>query len=182
MASLLHGNGTVALVGGPAHNVNSDLRLSGFVRGVAGTSVRVVQRASADYDRTKAQLVAGQILHTHPGIRGFFAVNDLMALGIADALRDAGKTGEIEIIGVDGIPEALDAVRAGAVSATVAQYPYVMGKMAIEACTAAVRGAKLPQRVDAPIDLVTKANVARASASFPHPFRHYSDPLAQLIR
>jgi ABC-type sugar transport system substrate-binding protein len=144
--------------------------------------VRIVERVSADYDRTKAQLATGRILRTRPRISGFFAVNDLMALGIADALRTAGKTGSVAIIGVDGIPEALDAINAGALTATVSQYPYVMGQMAVEACTAAVRGAKLPPRADAPIKLVTKENAARAVTAYPHPFERYSDPFSRLAR
>jgi ribose transport system substrate-binding protein len=142
----------------------------------------VVARVDADYVRTTAEVAAGRILHAHPHLSGFFAVNDEMALGVADALRSAGRTGDVAIIGVDGIPEALDAVRAGSMSATVSQYPYVMGQMAVEACVAAVRGARLPARVDAPIAVVTKSNVARASASFPRPFRGYSDPFERLLR
>jgi ribose transport system substrate-binding protein len=182
MASLLRGGGDVALVGGLVHNVNSGVRLSGFERGIRGSRVRVVARVNADYDRTKAEIAAGRILRTQPRLSGFFAASDLMALGITDALRAAGKTGQVKVIGLDGSAEALDAVRAGSLSATVSQYPYVMGEMAIEACTAATRGAKLPTRVDAPIALLTRGNVARAIAAFPKPFIAYSDPFRLLLR
>jgi ribose transport system substrate-binding protein len=163
-------------------NVNSERRLAGFERALRGTGVSVVERVDADYVRATADVAAARILKTHPHLSGFFAVNDLMALGIADAVRAAGKTGDVAVIGVDGIPEALDAVRAGSISATVSQYPYVMGQMAVEACVAAARGARLPARVDAPIAVVTKSNVARATASFPHPFRRYSDAFARILR
>jgi ribose transport system substrate-binding protein len=53
--------------------------------------------------------------------------------------------------------------------------------MAVEACVAAARGARLPARVDAPIAVVTKSNVGRATANFPRPFRGYSDPFARLL-
>jgi ribose transport system substrate-binding protein len=182
MASLLRGGGEVALVGGWADNVNSQLRLGGFERGIRGSRVRVVARETADYDRTKAEIAAERILRAHPRISGFFAANDLMALGIADALGAAGMTGKVKIIGLDGIAEALDAIRAGLISATVSQYPYVMGQMAVEACAAAARGARLPARVDAPIALLTKANVARAIAAFPKPFQPYPDPFDRLLR
>jgi ribose transport system substrate-binding protein len=182
MATLLRDGGEVALLGGWAHNVNSDLRLGGFVRGIQGSRVRVVARVTADYDRTMAEIAAERILRAHPRISGFFAANDLMALGIADSVRAAGKAGKIRIIGLDGIAEALDAVQAGTISATVSQYPYVMGQMAIEACTAAARGARLPARVNAPIALLTKDNVARAIAAFPKPVQRYSDPFSRLLR
>jgi ABC-type sugar transport system substrate-binding protein len=182
MAALLHGSGDLALVGGLVDNVNSGIRLNGFERGIRGAHLRVVVRVNADYDRTKAEIAAERILGAHRDISGFFAASDNMALGIADAVRAAGKTGEVKIIGLDGIAEALDAVRAGSISATVSQYPYVMGQMAVQACTAAARGARLPARVDAPIALLTKGNVGRAIAAFPKPFRRYSDPLSRLLR
>jgi ABC-type sugar transport system substrate-binding protein len=182
MVSLLHGGGTVALLAGFADSVNSKRRLSGFERGIRGTRVRVVERVVADYARSKAEVAAERILLQQPALSGFFAVNDEMALGVADAVRARGKTGGVTIIGVDGIPEALDAVRDGSVSATVSQYPYVMGQMAVEACVAAARGLRLPARVDAPIAVVTKSNVGRATATFPRPFRAYSDPFERLLK
>jgi ribose transport system substrate-binding protein len=182
MASLLKPGGRVALIGGLADNVNSGLRLKGFERGIRGSGLRVVARMNADYRRTKAQIVAEQILRNNPNLAGFFAASDLMALGVADAVRAAGRTGQVKIIGLDGIPEALDAIRLREIDATVSQYPYVMGQMAVEACVAAAHGSKLPRRVDAPVALVTKANVRRAIASFPHPFRQYSDPFKRLLK
>jgi ABC-type sugar transport system substrate-binding protein len=182
MASLLHGGAEVALVGGLADKVNSGVRLRGFERGIRGSRVRVVARVNADYNRTKATIAAERLLRDHPRLSGFFAASDNMVLGIADAVGAAGKTSEIRIIALDGSPEALEAVRAGSISATVSQYPYVMGQMAVEACAAAARGARLPARVDAPIALLTRANVARAIAAFPRPFRPYSDPFRRLLR
>jgi ribose transport system substrate-binding protein len=182
MAALLRRGGDVALVGGVVDNLNNRLRLRGFERGIRGTGLRVVVRVNADWRRMKAELAAERILRSHPRLSGFFAANDLMALGVADAVRAAGKSGQVKIIGLDGITDALDAVRAGSMSATVSQYPYLMGLMAVEACVATVRGARLPARVDAPIALVTRANVARAIASFPRPFHTYSDPFTRLLR
>jgi ABC-type sugar transport system substrate-binding protein len=182
MTSLLKGRGTVALLGGFADSVNSKRRLSGFERGIRRSQLKVVARVTANYRRDTAELAAERLLHARPRLSGFFAVNDLMALGVASALGAAGKTGEVEIIGVDGIAEALDAIDDGSMSATVSQYPYVMGRMAVEACIATARGAKLRSRVDAPIEVVTRANVARATATFPRPFRPYSDPFERLLR
>jgi ribose transport system substrate-binding protein len=182
MASLLGRGGEVAFVGGWPGNVNSGLRLGGFQRGIRGKRLRVVAQVAADFDRTKAAIAAERILRTHPRVSGFFAANDLMALGVADAVAAAGRRGRLRIVGLDGIPEALDAIQAGSITATVAQYPYVMGEMAVEACVAAARGATLPARVNAPIALLTKDNVARAIAAFPKPFQPYSDPFSRLLR
>jgi ABC-type sugar transport system substrate-binding protein len=182
MASLLKGKGTIALLGGFADSVNSKLRLSGFARGIQRSRMKVVARVTANYRRDTAALAAERLLHARPHLAGFFAVNDLMALGVASAVRAAGKTGQVDIIGVDGIAEALDAIDDGSISATVSQYPYVMGRMAVEACVAAAHGARLPGRVDSPVAVVTASNVGRATATFPRPFRRYSDPFERLLR
>jgi ABC-type sugar transport system substrate-binding protein len=181
MASLLPNGGDVALLGGIADNVNSGVRLSGFENGIRGSRVRVVARVNADYNRTKAQIAAARILRAHPRLSGFFAVSDSMVLGVADALRGAGKTGKIRVIGHYGNAEALAQVQGGSISADVSQYPYVMGQMAVKACVAATRGAELPARVDAPIALLQKGNVARSIAAFPRPVERYSDPFSRLL-
>jgi ABC-type sugar transport system substrate-binding protein len=182
MLKALGGRGEVALLSGYRSSLNSTLRLQGFTGGVAGTRISIVANIDAGYDRAKAHLATRRVLREHPRVAGFFAANDVMALGIADILQSAGKNGAVEVIGVDAIPAALDAVRAGALTGTVAQYPYVMGRMSIEACLAAARGKTLPARVNAPITLVTKENVAKASAAFPLPPERYDDPFARLLR
>jgi ribose transport system substrate-binding protein len=101
-----------------------------------------------------------------------------MALGVADAVRTAGKRNHVEVIGFDGIPEALAAVRRGALSATVAQYPYTIGQLGVEACLAAVRGERIPATVDAPAQVVTSQNVGRAQANYPRPIERFNDPFA----
>jgi ribose transport system substrate-binding protein len=182
MRSLLPRGGDIALVGGFAADISSEQRLDGFARGARGTGLRIVARVAADFDRRKARLVAARLLRNRPALDGFFAANDIMALGIADALRGSRRAGTVKIIGVDGIPDALDAIRLGSISGTVAQYAYAMGQMAVDACVAAARGAHLPTRVDAPVSLITSANVVQAAAAFPQPPRRFSNPLARLVR
>jgi ABC-type sugar transport system substrate-binding protein len=130
----------------------------------------------------RAQIAAARIVRTYPRLSAFFAVSDSMVLGVADALRGLGKTGKIKVIGHDGTAAVIAQIQEGTISADVSQYPYVMGQMAVEACAAAARGATLTRRVDAPIALLTKGNVARAIAAFPKPFRRYADPFRLLLR
>ncbi|MDX6647406.1 MAG: ribose transport system substrate-binding protein [Miltoncostaeaceae bacterium] len=181
MQALLPRGGDIALVGGLALDISSHQRLAGFVRHARRTNLRIAVRVAADFDRTKAQLAAQRVMWARPAVVGFFAANDEMALGISDAVRAAGGPGKVKIIGVDGIPEVLDAISSGSITATVSQYPYAMGQMAVRACVVAARGATLPAWVKAPIALVTRANVGRALATFPLPFRTYADPLTPLL-
>jgi ABC-type sugar transport system substrate-binding protein len=178
MAALVGRGASVAVITGIPGDVGSGLRAGGFEDGNRGR-FRVVARIAADFDRTKARLAVADLLGENPRIGGFFAVNDLMALGAADAVRAAGRQGDIKVIGFDGISEALAAIERGSVSATVAQYPYTMGQLSIEACLASLRGDPVPATVRAPVQVVTSENVAQAQDNFPKPVEPFNDPFAQ---
>ena len=79
------------------------------------------------------------------------------------------------------IKDALQAVKDGSVSAVVAQYPYVIGALGVEACEAAEAGKTLPSDVKAPVELITKANAAQALQKTPKPVGSYDDPFASLL-
>ena len=177
MAALVGRGARVAVIGGIPGDAGSGFRTQGFKDGARGR-FRVVDTVAADFERGKARKAAAAVLRTDPHIAGFFAVNDLMALGVADAVRAAGRRHDVEVVGLDGIRPALEAVRRGALSATVAQYPFTMGQLGVEACLAALRGERVPARVDAPVQIVTGRNVARAQANYPRPAERFDDPFA----
>jgi ABC-type sugar transport system substrate-binding protein len=178
MAALVDRGARIAVITGIPGDVGSGLRADGFKQGNRGR-FDVVATIAADFERQKARLAAADLLRADPRIAGFFAVNDLMALGVADAVRVAGREGDVKVVGFDGIPQALAAVRRGSMSATVAQYPFTMGQLAVEACLAALRGRRVPASVDAPVQAVTSDNVRRAQATFPEPVERFDDPFAR---
>lgn len=180
MAKLLPNGGNVALIGGIAGDVTSQARLTGFQQGLPA-NIHVVQTVAANWDRQTALTDAGNILRAQASLSGFFVANDDMALGVGRAISDAGKQGQVKVVSVDGIQDALKAIQAGTLSATVSQYPYTIGAMGMEACKAAIEGKTLPTNVTAPVLVVTQDNASQALASFPKPFASYNDPFTSLI-
>ena len=170
-------SGQVALVGGIAGDVTSQARLDGFTAAVDG-KLEIVQTVAADWERQKALTAATDIMRANPDLKGFFAANDDMGLGIARAVANEGKTGEIAVISVDGNEDALKAVESGDLTATVAQYPYEIGVLGVQACEAALAGTEIPTEVESPTALVNKDNAADALAAVPAPFEEYENPLA----
>ncbi len=168
-------SGNVAILQGIAGEQNGINREQGFAAATGG-KLDVVAKQPADYDQAKAQTVTDAILKAHPDIKGIFAANDTMGLGAAQSVQNAGKSGQISIVSVDGIQAALQAVKAGTLSATVSQYPYAEGQLAVQACVNAVAKKPVPPRVVAPIALITKNNVDKAIASFPQPFEPFQSP------
>jgi len=181
MSTLLPSGGQVALIGGISGDATSGARLEGFQKGIS-SSISVVQTVAADWDRQTALTKATDILSAKPDLKGFFVANDDMGLGVARAIANAGKTGKVKVISVDGNKDAFDAVKAGGIDAVVAQFPYVIGKMGLEACRAAMAGKTLPTSVKAPVQLVTKANVDAALSAAPKPGDAYTDPFADLLK
>jgi ABC-type sugar transport system substrate-binding protein len=171
----------VALIGGIAGDTTSNARLKGFKDTAATSGLKVAQTGNADWDREKALTLAGDILRSRSNLAGFFAANDTMALGIAQAVQNSGKSGDVVIIGVDGAKPAEEAIKKGTMNATVAQFPYAVGSLGVEACVAAAQGKDIPANVESPLSVVTKDNVDAALAAYPAPFEKVADPLEPLI-
>lgn len=180
MTTLVPANAKVAAIGGIAGDVTSGARVDGFTKATSG-KLQLVQTVAANWERQEALTQATNIMQAQPDLAGFFAANDDMGLGVAQAVANAGKTGKIHIISVDGNKDAITAVKSGGLDATVAQYPYAIGLMGMEACQAAAAGKTLPANVEAPVELVTKENADKALASTPKPFGTYDDPFKALI-
>lgn len=180
MATLLPDGGKVALIGGISGDVTSNARLEGFQQGIP-SNIEVVQTVAADWDRQTALTKATDILRANPDLKGFFAANDDMGLGVVRAVANSGMAGEVKVISVDGNKDAFESVKAGELNATVAQFPYVIGAMGLEACEAAMAGQTLPENVKAPVQVVTTDNVDAALSNAPKPGDAYDDPFAALL-
>jgi ribose transport system permease protein len=86
-----------------------------------------------------------------------------MALGAIKALGSkAGKS--VKVVGFDGTPDGLTAVKAGTLAASVAQRPSELGKLAVQNAVKASNGEKVTNPVKVPVEVVTKENVASFSS------------------
>ncbi|WP_110928168.1 ribose ABC transporter substrate-binding protein RbsB [Bacillus massiliglaciei] len=121
---------------------------------IADSKLKVTAKQSADFDRTKGLTVMENIIQAKPDIQAVFAHNDEMALGAIEAINSSGK--DIMVIGFDGNDDALKAIEAGNLDATVAQQPQLIGKLAVDAGRDVIQGKKVEKNIAAPLKLVTK--------------------------
>lgn len=180
MLELLGGEGEVAMLLGTPGEGNSTLRQAGFRDTVDG-KLTVVQEVSANFERAAAQTTTQALLLANPGLKGIFAANDEMGLGALRAIQNAGLEEQVKVISVDGIQEALESVRDGALAGTVIQYPYVMSGMAVDACIALVGGNELPAYVPAPIELITPENAQKQIDVYPLPLVEPENPFESML-
>ena len=115
--------------------------------------VKVVGRQPADFDRAKGLSVMENILQANKNVKGVFAHNDEMALGAVQALEAAGMK-DVTVVGFDATDDAVNAVKAGKMSATVAQKPELIGKTAVDAAKKIIDGQPVDKALPVPLDLV----------------------------
>jgi ribose transport system substrate-binding protein len=149
----------VAVIQGQAGVYAARQRTKGFTDTAEEGGLKVVASVPGDWDIQKAQDAASTILQSHPNLSAFYANNDIMALGVAEAVKKADKSGKVMIIGTDGIADAYDAIRKGDITATVDSYPELTGQVAVEMVVRVLDGQDVPRAVYTPQALITKANV-----------------------
>jgi ribose transport system substrate-binding protein len=159
VAEAVDGSGQVIHLQGVPGTSSSMSRGQGFEHAIGyHDELDVVARQPAYYDRGSAREVTSQLLRAYPHVKAIFAENDQMALGAIDALGDRAGT-DVKVVGYDGIPEALRAIQAGTMDATVAQAPEQMGRTAVEQAVSAIDGGLVAPRVPVGVELVTGGNV-----------------------
>jgi ribose transport system substrate-binding protein len=83
-----------------------------------------------------------------------------MALGAVDAVRAAARD-DIVIVGFGGTPDALAAIEAGTLTATIAQLPNRIGTLSVDALVRHLNGDLVSPRIDPGHVLVTADNVGQ---------------------
>lgn len=150
----------VALMLGASKSKQSIERASGFEEEIKRKRIlELVDRIHARFDATLAVKTTNLLLHRYPNLMGIFCVNDVMALGTALQVKEAGKGQGIKVVGVDGIDEALTAVKEGWLSATVAFSPVEVSKGILDCASLLLRGEKVPSDINVLSRLVTRRDI-----------------------
>ena len=154
--------GDIAQVEGAAGSPNARLRIQGFKAGVAVyPNLHLVSSQPGNWDRLTAMNAAANIMQQHPDLIGIYANNDGMALGVYQAVENAGDQTKVKVVGTDGIPEAKHSIAAGEMSATVAEFPVVEGRLGVDVALRLLACQPVPPWVVSPHAVITRANVAQ---------------------
>jgi len=118
LATLLEPGADVALIGGP--DVVDDIELiAGITLGLRQSGLRLVNDPEDPRYKNSSDVAAGgrekarNILADFPRLAGLIPYNDETMLGTLDALREAGRMGEVKMVSRNGTPAAVAAVLAG---------------------------------------------------------------------
>lgn len=159
IAQKLGGKGKVAHIQCQLGYVIPALRGEGFTNVMKKYGIEIVAKQPADSQRSLGMKVMEDFIQAHPDLNAVFCENDEMALGALEAVKAAGLQDKIIVVGFDAIPDALCSIKNGGLAATVAQKPYEIGRMGVDAALKVLKGEKLPETIYVPVELVTPENV-----------------------
>ena len=155
----LKARGDVVIVEGPRESYTSLERVRGFHDALRNfPQVRVVASIRGDYLRDATVRAGDTLLKSGLQFDAILAANDVMALGMLELLDAAGRTSVI--VGVNAVPEAITAIKAGRMLATVDFDAMKMGCLATEAAIRHLRGEALPREITLPVQIVDRTNCA----------------------
>ncbi len=103
-----------------------DERESGFRAAIEdinadGGNINIVAVGDTKADIAEALKAGKDILASQPDLAGFFGTDSTAAFGAVNAVKEANKTGDIKIVGMDRNSDILQEIKAGNISGTIAQ-------------------------------------------------------------
>jgi ribose transport system substrate-binding protein len=156
----LGGKGKALILDGPRSEQNATDRRKGFLAGLQTGNIDVLNTKSGDWEIGPARQITADWLAKEAEVNVILAANDNMALGAAQAVAAAGRSG-ILITGFDATDAALTGIRTGQIAATVDQAPGEQARLAVQLLIRHLEtGETFPPIVSLPkIQLVTRKNI-----------------------
>jgi len=122
----------IFIIHGVTTAANNVLRLMGYYEAlkpfIANGTVRIVD-VQCGYDSIDKGYSATLPVLAREKFDAVISTNDEQAIGAIRAIEDSGLVPgkDVIVVGLNGIPQAIDAIKAGKMYATVSQAPFVMG-------------------------------------------------------
>jgi ribose transport system substrate-binding protein len=134
---------------------NGQQRRLGFEDAMKAAGVTIADSQTAQWEMDQANRIASAMLGEHPQIKALLCCNDSMALGALAAVKSAGRSGEVLIVGFDNIAAIRSAIKDGSVLATADQHADQLAVYGIELALKLLKGEKPPADTTTPVDLIT---------------------------
>ncbi|MEV0681959.1 ABC transporter substrate-binding protein [Actinosynnema sp. NPDC050436] len=152
--------GSVLVLNTKAGTSTTDARARGFEEEITKyPNLKYVGQQYTDNEPDQAASKVTATLAANPDLIGVFATNLNTGEGAATGLRNAGKTGVVNLIGFDASPKQVQDLRGGAVQALIAQDPAAIGRIGVEQAIAAIEGGAVKRDIETTLLALTKADM-----------------------
>ena len=151
------GKGKIVIMEGTAGAPTNRERLRGYKQALAETpGIELLASGVGNYQQPDAERVMAGFLKEHAQIDAVLSANDSMALGVLQALKDAGR--KAIVIGINGILPAVKEVEGGNLLATVDFNMFKIGCTATRAAIRHLKGEPLPDKIMLPAEVIDRSN------------------------
>jgi ribose transport system substrate-binding protein len=159
LAKLIGGSGKVFVVNVKPGISTTDLRAKGFEEGAKEAGLDYIGQQYSQDDPAKAASIVKSILARNPDLKGIFATNLFSAEGAASGLKEAGKLGDVKIVGFDAGPKQVEDLKDGLVQALIAQRPAQIGSLGVQQAMAALEDKPTKKKIATGFVSITKDNL-----------------------
>ena len=165
LADLIGGSGKVFVVNVKPGISTTDARAKGFEEGAKEAGLDYLGQDFSQDEPAKAAAIIKAQLAKNPDIKGVFATNLFSAEGTANGVREAGKSGDVKIVGFDAGPAQVEQLENGDVQALIAQRPADIGSQGVEQAVKALNGEETTPEIGTESVTITKENLADSQDS-----------------
>jgi ribose transport system substrate-binding protein len=138
----LPNGGKIMVFVGKIDAQNAKDRFEGLKKELAGSNLQILDVKTDNTDTVKAKANVTDTLVTVPDIAGMVGLWSYNGPAIVNAVKEAGKVGQVKIVCFDEEDETLAAIKDGSIYGTVVQQPFEFGRLAITNMAKYIRGDK----------------------------------------
>lgn len=156
----LGGRGRIVIAEGAPASATSHHRMEGFMAALAASPhVEIAATFVGNYQRADARRAFAALSSENRNVDGILCANDVMALGVLDALDLEPASKKPSIVGVNALPEAIAAIQSGRLLATADFDAMSMCALATEAAIRHLKGEAIPREIMLPVEIVDASNL-----------------------
>ena len=160
LAKQIGDKGEVGILSGSLTATDHIHRIQGFKAAMSKhPNIKIVFEQPDNDDLDKAVQLTENALQAHPDMVGIFGCNASNPIGAARAVQNAGKAGKVKIVGLDDLPETIQFVKDGVITATMAQRQWDQGYWAVKYAVEKNQGHTIPVDHETGSRMITKDNV-----------------------
>lgn len=155
LASKLKPGDKVAIIEGIPNAFNGIQRMLGFEDAMKAGRMNIVSSQSGYWETSKAEPIVSALITEYADLKAVLCANDSMALGAIAAIRAAGKSDDVLVVGFDNITAVQRLLKEGKILCTVDQHADKLALYGIEYALEMLKGQGTPSDKETPVELIT---------------------------
>ena len=160
LAEAIGFKGAVYVANGKPHVSTTDQRERGFKLEMKNhPGVEVLETQFSEDNSVKASAQLGAVLARRPDLAGVFGADFVTALGTAEGVKSAGKSGQVKIVAFDAPQQVVNDIGKGLIDMAIAQHPAEIGYFGVMAAYAALTGQSVPVLIGTGYTVMDATNI-----------------------